>query len=125
MGAQEMSALMDGLVAEARASRDHAVNAIDAVQRESKRDNARLAGQVDRYMRVHETSLAEILRREVPRLQDEADASPDAAPVRDARFDPEDEWEVSGPPAQAAPAAPLPQRFADDDEDDYPATWLR
>jgi hypothetical protein len=121
MSANEMSTLMDGLVAEARSSRDHAVNTLDAVERETRRDNARLAGQVDRYMRVHETALAEILRREVPRLQ----APTDPAATRDARFDPEDEWDVAGPPGQHEAPAPEIGRFAGDDEDDYPATWLR
>jgi hypothetical protein len=123
MGAKEMSTMMDGFVAEARSSRDHAVNTIDAVQRESRRDNARLAGQVDRFMRVHETSMAEILRREVPRLQHELEA-PTTVAARDARFDPEDEWEVSGPPGKHEAPAPETGSFTDD-EDDYPATWLR
>jgi hypothetical protein len=126
MGATEMSTLMAGLVAEARSSRDHAINTIDAVERESRRDNARLAGQVDHYMRVHETSLADLLRREVPRLQEELETRSAPAAARDARFDPEDEWEVPGPAGRDEAPAPEPRRFADGgDDDEYPATWLR
>lgn len=135
MGARELSTLMDGLVAEARSSRDGAFNALDAVQRESRRNTQRLAGQVDRYLRVHETSMAEILRREVPRLLAEQDGTrpdPGETPgtggpaARDARFDPEDEWEVSGPDTgESCSAARVATPARDDDDDDYPGTWLR
>jgi hypothetical protein len=130
MSANDMSALMDGLVNEARASRDSTFNALDAVERESLRNSQRLAGQVDRYVQVHETSLAQILRLEVPRLlaeQAEPGREPSTgAPERDTRFDPEDQWELDSAAASPSSAAPAPRRAQDSDDDDgYPDTWLR
>lgn len=136
MSAQEMAALMDGLVTEARASRDRAFNTMHAVDRESQRATQRLAAQVTRFMGIHERAMAQLLRTEVPRLHaeqtsaesDEEKTIPAGQPAneRDTRFDPEDEWapESPPPPPPAAQKAALGRRFDHDDED-YPETWLR
>jgi hypothetical protein len=130
MSANDMSTLMDGLVNEARASRDSTFNALDAVERESLRNSQRLAGQVDHYVQVHETSLAQILRLEVPRLlAEQADPGREpsvGAPARDTRFDPEDQWELDPAAASPSAAAPAPRHAQDaDDDNGYPDTWLR
>jgi len=127
-----MAHFMDQLVAESRSSRDAAFNALDSVARESKRATTTLAAQVERFVQVHETGLARILQAEIPRLLAErgvttgdAGAAPAAqAPGRDTRFDPEDEWDLVRP-AEPRASQPAARPGADDDDDDYPQTWLR
>lgn len=52
MNPGDVTARLDGIVADARASRDAAGNRLDAVQRESERATARLAAQVGDYLRA-------------------------------------------------------------------------
>jgi hypothetical protein len=63
---------VDGLVTEARDRRDAAINAVDAVDRETRRDTETLARQVDRYVAVHEATVTELERRAklVPRAEE-------------------------------------------------------
>lgn len=55
---------MAGLVAQAQATRDGGFNHLDAVNRATQRATDRLARQVDHYVRVHESALAELDRIE-------------------------------------------------------------
>lgn len=120
-----MSAVMDQLVAGARASRDGVFNTLDAVERKSLAANASLVQQV-----------AKICVEHTKRQPAEAAAGPGPviANERDTRFDPEDEWDVAGPRAavtRAAGASDTPVgnlAAAGDDEadsDGFPETWLR
>jgi hypothetical protein len=51
---------MDGLVAQAEAGRDSAVNQLDSLERETKRANDRLARQVDHFVRMHESAVSKL-----------------------------------------------------------------
>lgn len=123
MGAVEFAALMDGLVAESRASRDRAFNALDAVNRESARNADRICAEVIKFVDEHGVGTAR------PSV-----AVPAPAPERDTRFDPEEEWDRQPAPApsssvsssSARPAAAgLRDDALDDDDDDDGPTWLR
>jgi hypothetical protein len=113
-----MTAVMDQLVAGARSLRDSTFNTLDAVQRQTTAARDELAERVQTFNRERADALQEQAK---------------AVTVRDTRFDPEDEWEVSGPALAAggqrraaAPSVPSSQsRARQDDEDDYPDTWLR
>jgi hypothetical protein len=105
--------LVDGLVAGARADRDGVFNTLDAINRQTRAVSDRLAGQVEEFLVAAEQKRA---RQAV------------TAGERDARFDPEDEWELPATAEQLADAQP--QRGAassrsTDDDDDLPETWLR
>lgn len=118
-----MSGFMDELAAESRSTRDSAFNALDAVNRDSRRAGAELAAKVA-------AKVAEQQAKQ-PAAKEQPDASGPSRPdPSDAnRFAPEDEWELAGP--DAPPSAPIAvppaarRRSADDDDDDFPATWLR
>ena len=111
-----MSVVMDQLVAGARSSRDAAVNTLDAVARRSRAANAALVQQVAGICTEH------------PKYAEH----PKHATERDARFDPEDGWNVAAPEAlgdgAAASNTPVHRRLPVPDDDDYegfPETWLR
>lgn len=107
--------VMDQLVSGARSHRDGAINTIDAVDRQTKAASEQIARTV--------------VEVPPPTVQDRT-GEPNVS--RDDRFDPE-EWNGSeqrrgaAPTPAAAPnTAPAPRaRRGDDDEDDYPETWLR
>ena len=100
--------VMDGLVAGARADRDAAVNTLDAVDRQAKAAREQIGETVV-----------------VVRPPEAADLEAAAAAVRDDRFDPE-EWGGTQPSTSGSPHVPPTGRARqDDDEDDYPETWLR
>jgi hypothetical protein len=92
-----------------------------------------MAAQVTRFIAVHERSMAQLLRTEVPRLQSEETAAATgtekpvvAATERDTRFDPEDEWAPESALRQEVAAQPPPSgRTFDHEDEDYPETWLR
>lgn len=142
MGAREFAAVMDGLVTESRSSRDRAFNALDAIDRETKRNADRLCAEVSRYVAVHEVGMARLLRLEAPRLAAEAAAEAAADPAaepaaagpggaaateseRDTRFDPEEEWDRSTVPTTATVADAGPADSDEDEDDAAGPTWLR
>lgn len=100
-----LAAHLDRLVADARASRDATFNSLDAVNRQTAAANAEIRQRAQQFITEHARPEASIESRE----------------ERDARFDPEDVWDL--PPREPA-ASHSP---ADDtaDEEDYPETWLR
>jgi hypothetical protein len=103
---------VDELVVGARADRDGAFNTLDAINRQTRAASDRLAGQVDQF------------------LADAKDASAEAAVTgeeRDARFDPEDEWDLPSVvhPGGGAADPPQPGATRDDEDDDFADTWLR
>ena len=109
-----LSAVMDGLVSDARSARDGVFNTLDAVDRQTKLAGASLARQVQRFF-AEQAAAA--------RAQQAA-----AQESRDARFDPEDEWDVQAPAASTGDPGHASGRNAADDPDDadnYPETWLR
>ena len=110
-----MAAVMDELVSGAHSTRDGVINSLDAVGRRTRAANAALV--------AHVRGLT--LDRE-PGRPGPVEGS-DGARERDTRFDPEDEWELPGRGAQPAAAAPgaSPRQSSDDDDEDYPQTWLR
>jgi hypothetical protein len=120
MAVGAMSAFMDELVAGARSSRDAAFNTLDAIERQTRAASNELARRIEKVI------------AENPATKKAALVAPDPASgvqqaredSRDARFDPEDEWDVAGPDTAGAPSPPAATR-ATDDEDDYPQTWLR
>jgi hypothetical protein len=119
-----LSAVMDGLVSDARSERDQVFNTLDAVDRRTKLSSESLARQVQRF-----------LAEQAAATRAERDADPGAArpeqSERDARFDPEDEWELRTSDAVAGGAAAAAGRAVDQtadetaDDDEYPETWLR
>jgi hypothetical protein len=120
-----LSGFMDQLVSESRSTRDSAFNALDAVNRDSRRAGAELGAQV--AAKVAEQKAREALQAAPAHTEPSA-----PEPADPNRFAPEDEWELAepAPPASPPPSAPpvartTSPRVADDDEDDYPATWLR
>ena len=86
-----LSVVMDGLVSAARSTRDGVFNTLDAVDRQTKLASDSLARQVQRF--CAEQAAAARARN----------ASPE--PARDARFDPEDEWDLRARDALASGAA--------------------
>jgi len=121
MSAQSrLSVVMDGLVSDARSTRDGVFNTLDAVDRQTKLSSQSLARQVQRFCAEQAAA---------------ARAERASATTRDARFDPEDEWDVRGPSAVASGAAAATGRAVadssdtgperNDDTDNYPDTWLR
>lgn len=107
---------MDDLVAGARSVRDGVFNTLDAVARQSRSANAALVEHVRGLTIGYEPAQP---------------AGPDPAPERDTRFEPEDEWRLparsgdlaSGTGPSGAP--PAPRGSQDEDDDDFPQTWLR
>ncbi len=112
-----LSAVMDGLVSDARSERDQVFNTLDAVDRRTKRSSESMARQVQRF--IAEQAAAQRAERA------------GAESERDARFDPEDEWELRAPDAVAGGAAAAAGRAVDQaadetvDDEEYPETWLR
>jgi hypothetical protein len=108
-----LAAAMEELVAGARSARDGVFNSLDAVQRQTRGAGQALVAQI-------EAQVNEVSRRAAPHNMA-------AARDRDARFDPEDEWEVAGPDpiASGAAAGNTPVRDEGEDGDGYPQTWLR
>ena len=106
--ADAMSAVMGELVAGAHSARDAVVNTLDAVGRRTRAANAALVA------RVREQALAGAPAR--------PDRSGEAAAERDTRFDPEEGWE---PPPDSDRAGDHRQSRDQDEEEDYPQTWLR
>lgn len=95
-GTSRLAAAMDGLVADARWSRDQVVNTVDAADRRARLASESLARQVQRFCAERAAHL---------RAERSATGLPDAdgAVVADR----------AGAPA------------AEDDDDGYPETWLR
>jgi hypothetical protein len=100
-----MSAQMDRLVAGARSSRDAAFNSLDAIDRQTRAASAQLRCQIEQFFVAHPAA-----------------PPPDEGAERDARFDPEDEWDLPRG-GDETPAQPV--TTANEDYDDYPPTWLR
>jgi hypothetical protein len=96
-----MSTQMDRLVAAARSSRDAAFNSLDATDRQTRAASERLRQEIEQFFLAHPSA-----------------PPPDDGAERDARFDPEDEWDL---PRHEGPTMPT----AHEDDDDYPPTWLR
>jgi hypothetical protein len=119
-----LSAVMDGLVSDARSERDQVFNTLDAVDRRTKLSSESLARQVQRFL--GEQAAAARAERDT-----DARAAQSEPSERDARFDPEDEWELRAPGAVAGGAAAAAGRAVDQsadetaDDDEYPDTWLR
>ncbi len=116
-----LSSVMDGLVSDARSARDQVFNTVDAVDRRTKLSSESLARQVQRFIaeQAAEARAARDAERDTERNTEQTE--------RDARFDPEDEWELRAPEAVAGGAAAAAGRAVDEtsDDDDYPETWLR
>ncbi len=125
--APQLSVFMDGLVNDARSARDQVFNTLDAVDRRTKLSSESMARQVQRF--IAEQAAAARAERDPDRAA-RAERS-----EHDARFDPEDEWELRAPDAVAGgaaaaagrPANPMAHDTADEtaDDDEYPDTWLR
>jgi hypothetical protein len=106
-----MTAVMDELASSARSARDGIFNTLDAVGRQSRAANAALVEHVRGLTIGYEPAQTAADRTE---------------PERDTRFDPEDEWEL---PARSGDAltgsGPTASRAGQDDDEDFPQTWLR
>jgi hypothetical protein len=114
-----MVAVMDRLVAGARASRDGEFNTLDAVDRQTRAASVALAARIESIIAAN-------------RADPQTPGAAEGAPERDARFDPEDEWELAGPSTPTAARAVGGGGRSDADQDgpdaeneDYPPTWLR
>ena len=101
----------EGLVADARASRDGAFNTLDAINRQTRAVSDGLVREVDQLLAAERAA--------------EQPPDPSLGGERDARFDPEDEWDLPTRSAAPPPDPAAPRRRDDDDEDGYPQTWLR
>lgn len=97
-----MSAHMDRLVAGARSSRDAAFNSLDAIDRQTRAASEQMRARIEQFFLAHP-----------------ATAIPGEGTARDARFDPEDEWDLPRRDQAPGPTA------IENDDDDYPPTWLR
>jgi hypothetical protein len=122
-GGGRMAAVMDRLVVGARSSRDGKFNSLDAVDRQTRAASVALSARIE-----------SIIAANRPAQPERADADAPPGTERDARFDPEDEWELTDPSSRgttrpaaggAQPSSGFRQRPDDGDSEDHPPTWLR
>ena len=112
--ASRLSTVLDGLVSDARSTRDGVFNTLDAVDRQTTLSSQSLARQVQRFCAERAASA---------RARRAAAGAP-----RDVRFDPEDEWDLPARTLSTNAASVTSAGDAavlDDDTDNYPESWLR
>ena len=92
---------------------------MDAVDRQTRAASVALAARIESIIAAN-------------RADPQTPGAAEGTPGRDARFEPEDEWELAGPSTPSAGRAAggggrpdADHDGPDADNEDYPPTWLR